>query len=77
MKIFVKTYTGKIIPFDVEPDDATETIKAKIQNSENTLVSQQRLIFDGKVLEDERTIAESGITEESIIYLVVRLRAVV
>ncbi|XP_036107122.1 ubiquitin-60S ribosomal protein L40-like [Molossus molossus] len=36
MKIFVKTLTGKTIILEVEPSDTTETVKAKIQDKEES-----------------------------------------
>jgi large subunit ribosomal protein L40e len=35
MQIFVKTLTGKTITLDVEPSDAIEAIKVKIQVKED------------------------------------------
>lgn len=75
MQLFVKTVTGKSIPLGVEPSDSVESVKAQIQDKENILVVQQRLIFGAKHLEDERTLSDYNITEEAIIYVVTRLRA--
>jgi len=61
---------GKAIALAVEPKDTIASVKRKIQETEGIPADEQRLIFSGTALEDDRTIAECNIQKESILNLV-------
>ena len=73
-KVFVKTLTGVTYTFDVDKSATVAALKQQIANSQDIPVEQQRLIFAGKQLEDERTLGDYNVQKESTLHLVIRMR---
>ena len=74
MQIEVQTLTGKVIDLWVHPSESIEDIKTKIQTKEGIPPLQQRLIFGGKQMEDDKTPRHYNIQKHCSIHLVSRLR---
>jgi len=75
MMIKVKTLTGKEFEIDIEPTDTIERVKERVEEKEGIPPVQQRLIFDGKQMNDDAKQAwEYNIQGGSVLHLVLALR---
>ncbi|KAM3146746.1 hypothetical protein pb186bvf_001276 [Paramecium bursaria] len=74
MNISIKTLTGNIIPIEVNQADTILIVKTKIQEKEGYSPDQQNLIFNGIMLENQKTVSDYKIENESILHIVLRLR---
>ena len=72
--IFVKTLTGKTFQVNVESSDTVYNLKILIYLLEEIIPDQQRLIYEGKQLEEQKTMADYKIEKETTLHLVLRLR---
>lgn len=74
MQITIKIATGKTIILVIEPTDTIDDVKQKIQNQEGIPPHMQLLVFHGKVLLNEKTLADYDIQNGAIIHLIMNLR---
>ena len=72
--IHIKTLTGKTVDINVAPFDNIEYIKYLYQGKEGVPPDQQRLIYNGVMLKDNKTIFDYKIEKESTLHLVLKLR---
>ncbi|CEH13556.1 Ubiquitin-like protein [Ceraceosorus bombacis] len=74
MLIKVKTLTGKEIELDIDSSDRVSRIKERVEEKEGIPPAQQRLIFGGKQMHDDKTAREFGVEGGSVLHLVLALR---
>ena len=74
-QIFVKATDGRTT-YDVTigASNTVDQLKSFIQVSRGIPPDQQRLIFEGRQLEDGRTMSDYNITEGNTIHMVLKLR---
>ena len=73
MQIFIKGMTGRTITLTVALDASIKAIKEMIWRTERTPISQQRLRYGGKQLEDGKGLGDYHILGESTLHLIARL----
>ena len=71
MQVFIKTLAGKTIPLKVEPSASIQSLKSQL--IAEMPCDQQRLIFNGKVIDDNSTLSRNNIQAGATIHLVLRL----
>ncbi|CAG8949462.1 hypothetical protein HYFRA_00007692, partial [Hymenoscyphus fraxineus] len=70
----VRTLTGKEIELDIEPSYKVSQIKEKVEEKEGIPPVQQRLIFGGKQMADDKTASEYNLEGGATLHLVLALR---
>jgi uncharacterized ubiquitin-like protein YukD len=73
MNLIIKTMSGKEFSLNVDDTLTIRQVKEKIQEKEGLAVDQIRFIFNGKSLQDEYSITDYGIVDNSCLSLVIAL----
>uniref|UniRef100_A0A4W5NCX3 ISG15 ubiquitin like modifier n=1 Tax=Hucho hucho TaxID=62062 RepID=A0A4W5NCX3_9TELE len=74
IQVFLKNEKGQTHTYDVVPGETVTQFKAKVQNKEGVPANQQRLIHEGRQLEDGQKLEYYDIRNQSTIHLTLRLR---
>ncbi|KAG8916549.1 hypothetical protein FRC01_002996, partial [Tulasnella sp. 417] len=73
--VAVVGHTGKVDYItDLDPSDNISNIKLKYQDVSGIPPDQQRMIFGGKQLADDWTLADCSIVSGAVLHMVIRLR---
>lgn len=75
MKISVKSSTGTIRNFEVEPELTVDALKAKIAEADGIAPAVQHLFYGETQLNDGQTIGAAGIANDSVLTLTIDERA--
>lgn len=73
MHLFVKTLTGKTITLETYSTSTVLELKQQIFEREGMEITSQCLILAGKEMEDYQTVGASGVQNQSVIHLVLRV----
>ena len=71
--LFVKTLTGKTLTLNIGPFDTILDLKNKIKEKEGLPIGQQCLVAAGKQLDNSLAVSNSGIQNQSVLHLVLRV----
>ena len=72
-QVFIKTLTGKTFPIDIAEGAKVDDIKNLIHAKEGIKPDQQKLVFAGTQLADGKPLKDYGVTNQSIIHLILIL----
>ena len=72
MILFIKLLTEKTISLEVETSNTILSVKEKIKEKENIHPTRQKLLFERKELNDNRTLTDYNIKNESTLQLILR-----
>ena len=71
IEVHVSTLTGKMLTLVVSPAWTVGKLKTLIEEHGILPTCQQRLIFAGRQLEDEKTLSECRVEDQSTLHLVI------
>ena len=72
-QLFVKTEKGRTITIDAMGEDSVEELKLKIESANGFPSVHQRLMYNGRQLEDGRRLSDYRIGPQSTLFLLSRL----
>jgi len=70
----IRSLTGKETQINVHHKMTVSELKNTIERIDQTPFDQQRLVYNGKQLEDDRTLDYYGVKEHTVIHIILRIR---
>lgn len=72
--IKIRSLTGRSIPVEIDLQEHVSALKEIVEVKEGIPPQQQRFLFAGRQLDDDKTLTECGVVEGSDLHLVLSLR---
>ena len=73
--VYVKALTGRTVTLcGLASSTSVDELKRRLQTLEGIPPDQQRLVFAGNELEDDKAIGDFGVSKEATLHLILRLR---
>ena len=72
--IQIRSLTGKHTPINVHHKMIVSELKNMIEKIDQTPFDQQRLVYNGKQLEDNRTLDYYNIQKDTVVHIILRIR---
>lgn len=70
IELKIKLMEGADLMVNVKLSDSVHSLKEKIQAMSSTPIEQQRVIFRGRILENESTLGECNLEDQDTVFLV-------
>ncbi|KAA6401788.1 MAG: putative ring and ubiquitin domain containing protein [Streblomastix strix] len=75
IQIFIKTLQSRTLQMFVKQDDTILSVKSMVQEELFVPIDQQRLVYAGRELDDDKYLQDYNIQNEATIHLIARLSA--
>ena len=70
LKLVAKSLTGEAVELTAKSSDTVATLKQQLQTKNDPSSWDQLLVFNNKQLHDEQTLADAGVTDGTILNVV-------
>jgi len=75
MQIHIKKLDGQKEEFSLEPSDSVMKVKEMLAEKTGVHKDQIRLIFKGKPMNDEKTLAEQQVVAGATVHMIMQVRS--
>uniref|UniRef100_A0A3Q4GKU3 ISG15 ubiquitin like modifier n=1 Tax=Neolamprologus brichardi TaxID=32507 RepID=A0A3Q4GKU3_NEOBR len=72
-QVFLRNEKGQLSTYDIQPGETVSNFKNRVEKREGVPASQQRLIHEGRQMQDGK-LEDYSVRNHSTIYMILRLR---